>query len=404
VAPISRRVTRWVRWPVLVVLGAVAASCAGRSVDQKPVSCATDDDCAAGLSCVKAVDKPVIGIVPCDGHNGCSAGSHCATGEICAPSWQVAPLGYGCPPTVCGQPCTVTGCPKDSSCDEKGYCAVSRCDETGASPCPALWRCDPSAAAAESPYAFVGVSQFDGINVDFAHARGCARKRCDEPGGYTCAELYVCESGVADNAGCTPGSCEDTGRCVTDDGSYICANESRHVTALNPPDQFGCVVRGCDEGAECSWYTADGKNVGFCDYLAPRANPVTGCAAPTCRASADCAAAEFTCDPEHVNAERDGCRYKDCLIFGNCPAGTICSPQQTDAVDGCAPDGTSNGGGGGTQPTTGGTTGIPEPAGGAGGAGGTSSTGGSGAVPGAGTGGMGGTTPKPMKNGECKPR
>jgi hypothetical protein len=354
------------------------------------------------------VDKPVIGLVRCDGHLECRAGTDCATAEICAPSWQIAPSGYYCPPTVCGPPCGVTGCPAQAVCDEKGYCATSRCDEADAPPCPTLWRCDPAAAAVESRELFVGVSNLDPTDVDFAHARGCARKRCDEAGGYACADRYVCEAGEPENAGCTPGQCEETGRCVTDDGFYICASESKHVTTLNPPDVFGCVIRGCDEGgSDCVWY-AGGKNIGVCDYLAPRADQVTGCAAPTCETDTDCAEVELTCDPGHQFAERDGCRYKDCLLYGNCPAGQRCDTHATDSLDGCVAEGSGNGGGGGTQPTTGGSTGVPDPAGGTGGAtGGASSTGGSGIIPGAGhggTGGTGGSLNEPAKNGECKPR
>jgi hypothetical protein len=411
VSQVSKRVVRWLRWSSAVLLGCIAASCAGRSVEPKPVACATDDDCGSGLTCVKPVNEPIIGLAPCAGRLECFSDASCAAGEACVPSWQEAPDSYYCPPNVCGAPCSTTGCPEGSSCGDSGACVALPClDET--LECPDHWRCDPEAAALEPPGSPVGPMTADPPNVELVHARGCVRLRCNEADGYQCAELFICDRAEPSNLGCKPAPCEEWGRCV-DDTFYICQDQSQHLSSDNPPDPWGCVVRGCDEGgAPCEWFAADGTNVGFCDYSAPRADPVRGCAAPTCEKDGDCYSRELTCDPTHESADKDGCRYKDCYLHGGCPAGFVCNAFDSDTPDGCAPASSSGGASGtagtGTEPGVGGSMVIPNPAGGTGAAttsGGTgSATGGTGGSGGTGSGGQGGSSAMPQQNGVCKPR
>jgi hypothetical protein len=134
-----------------IILG-VLASCSGKNGELTPPRCASDADCGMDFRCERAIDRPVVGMIPCPGERACTAASDCADVEVCAPSWQVAPDKVGCTDLLCGAPCSTGSCPDDATCGDAGSCELIPCDASPDSPaCPEHWRCDPEAAKTENP-------------------------------------------------------------------------------------------------------------------------------------------------------------------------------------------------------------------------------------------------------------
>jgi hypothetical protein len=206
---------------------------------------------------------------------------------------------------------------------------VPLCTDPGAAPCPERWRCDPVAAGQES-LGSVG-SIFSDVDAGDAHARGCARKKCDEDDGHVCAEFWECDpSRSVDGSGCVGVPCATHGHCQWD--NFTCEPTS---SAPRPSgtDYFGCVQKNCEEGLECGGGIEPEAYV--CDSSAPNAD-AWGCVLHRCTDGYECGAG-FVCDPSKWNSGPSGCRPKNCSDGEACPAGFICRPEDA-TPDGCIPE------------------------------------------------------------------
>jgi hypothetical protein len=353
-------------WPLIL-----SAGCSGETQALGPLRCDANADCASGFRCDKPIDRAVKGTIPCPGEIACTTAADCNAGEVCGPSWQIAPTRFGCQPLLCGAPCAADSCPEDATCNDAGVCELIPCDAPDGGACADHWRCDPEAARATMPDYPVGIATPEpDIARELGH--GCVRIPCDEPDGYQCADLYACGTDAAtDRPACLPESCLDTGRCL-DDTFQVCITDTKHPDFT--PDEHGCVTRGCDEGISCSAISARGVDVGYCDYSAPNADPLLGCAVHPCQSDADCGELQ-TCDAMGPFADGAGCRDLNCSEGLPCPSGWLCDLTMTADVTGCyEPSSIPSGGASGTG---GASAGAPGATGGTGG-GGTSGTGGSG--------------------------
>jgi hypothetical protein len=356
--------------------------------------CRSNTDCGSDEVCepitAGKLDAKIVAPCPLN-YVGCSNSSGCPAGQVCWPASRVSPLSAfpNCfpPPQVCAPACPSTPCFPEEVCEPSGECRLTTCDEQGAVACPAHWQCD-SAAAANEPNALVyGAAEPDSSNYTRDIARGCARLRCDEPGGFTCRQNWTCAPlSATDPSGCAPLKCEELGHC-SDDEHFICTPTSSRQRP-DGMDVHGCVRRNCEEGEQCE-FLVNAVNVGYCDFDGPLANSL-GCAARPCDVSDGTCRADQRCDPESKIADPRGCRSTNCEEGRTCPASFACDLDATDAdSQGCVFQGTggsSAGGGGGRGGNGGAATG-----GSAGSSAGSTVQGGS-STGAAGSGGRGGST------------
>jgi hypothetical protein len=296
-----------------------------------------------------------------------------------------------CGDKLCAAPCTDSSCPPDAACGKDGACTLTLCDAPGSEPCPELWRCDPPAAAIARALndQLVGTTVAEApLEADRYFARGCMRKRCDEPGGYECAAAWSCKPDLNTHpVGCVPDECRETGSCA-DDTTLVCLSDAKHADH-GPLDVNGCVPRTCDDGFSCARITEAGVDVGRCQYGAPSSD-YYGCVVLPCTSDDECFYG-YRCDPLSPQADQRGCRLPSCTEGYTCPDGFVCDPTaaERDAADCTIPEpantgGTGMGGSAGTAAGGTGTSGLGGSSGGSaprvGGAGGTGGTGSGGSV------------------------
>jgi hypothetical protein len=393
--------------------------CGKADLDEGGELCRTDTDCGADELC-EPLSAPklnpnvaapcVMTFVPCTDSAGC------AEGQACWPSSRVAGVVIypNCfpPPQICAAACPTTPCLADEVCESSGECRQTACDEEGAVACPEHWQCDPAAAANEPNTYAAGTSEPDSPNYTRDIARGCARLRCDEPGGFTCKESWVCApESATDPSGCAPLPCTEAGHC-SDDEVYICMPESSRPR--DGLDIHGCVWRNCEEGRSCQ-FLVNGVNVGYCDFDGPFADNF-GCAARPCDAPDSPCRADETCDGAAPNADARGCRMATCEEGAICPPTYACAPGADGAdLRGCVfTELNGSGGSGGTAGSGGAASGgssgsaAGNHAQGGASAGATGNAGRGGAGQSGGTAGSAGTTVTPAPgdepSGRCVPR
>lgn len=260
----------WARVSALVVVAAVGC---GESVrdGEALVECTSDLDCDAGKKCVARELPRSPGAqgfrdpgrdLATGGTGMCpisSCGSGCPDGQVCrsgqAPS---CPL-Y----TTCQLPCTdpsATPCGSGTMCRSSGMCEKVRCDDADYPGCPAAMTCDPTIDPATmliGGYSLFGTNQYPYTDFDHgplltgeqraaADAR-CVFLKCDEPGGFGCADGFVCdvENATSPSSGCIGVPCAELGRCAND--TFICEPTSagRRNDLVDP---HGCVQKNCEEG------------------------------------------------------------------------------------------------------------------------------------------------------------
>jgi hypothetical protein len=164
-------------------------------------------------------------------------------------------------------------------------CEKVRCDDADYPGCPAGMTCDASIDPARTVlggYSLFGTSQYPHTDFDHgpvltgeqraaADAR-CVFLRCDEPGGFGCADGFVCdvENAVSPSSGCIGVPCGELGRCAND--TFIC--EPTSAGRRNDlVDAHGCVQKNCEEGAACAF--------GYhCNPSSPLGD-VNGCVGPS---------------------------------------------------------------------------------------------------------------------------
>jgi hypothetical protein len=279
----------------------------------------------------------------------------------------------------------------DEVCETNGECRLPACDAADGMACPDRWRCDPPTAAMMTAQPLFGANEADSPNYARDAQRGCTRIRCDEAGGFTCRDGWVCDPASAtDPSGCVALPCAQAGRC-SDDTRFICEPTS---VAPRPTgsDQHGCVLRNCEEGFECIRYVND-INVGYCDFEGPFADPY-GCAWRRCDEPGSPCGTSQVCEPAATFADARGCRPLTCAEGVSC--GTLmCDPSDPSADSrGCVSSpGSGSGGMGGNGGSASGQGGANTGQGGNPNGGSVSSTGGSGAISGVGgSGGSGGSS------------
>jgi hypothetical protein len=320
-----------------------------------PTPCRGNSDCAANQTCSSTTqprsERQAIVAPPCLGMPACTTTAQCGT-NVCAPNPYFAQFaGYQCPPMVCTAPCQSTGCASDQRCEASGLCATRLCSEVDAPACADHYRCDTAAAPMQDGAALQGSNIADTDDPRRAAKRGCVRKKCSEPGGFTCDDNWRCDpSQAADPSGCVPLPCSQTGHC-TNDGISICTPTN---SGPRPPDRdvHGCVSRNCGEGftGACE-YTQNGVDYGYCDVTAPAAD-VYGCMKHRCDERAGACTAGNKCDPTSPNADPLGCRAASCREGTTCQPSFLCDPGSPNSdVFGCRPPGTL--GTGGTRATGG---------------------------------------------------
>jgi hypothetical protein len=347
----------------LVAIFGTLGGCGKEALDRGDGKlCRSNTDCGSAEVCepitAGRLDAKIV--APCRlNYVGCSDSSGCAAGQVCWPTSRVSssPALPNCfpPPQVCAPACPNTPCFPEEACEPNGECRLTACDEQGAVACPEHWQCD-SAAAANEPNALVyGAAEPDSSNHTRDIARGCARLRCDEPGGFTCKQNWACAPlSATDPSGCAPLKCEELGHCSDDDDSICMPTSSRQRPFGTDP--HGCVRRNCEEGVQCE-FLVNGVNVGYCDFDGPHANDL-GCAARLCDDSDGICGADQRCDPESRVSDPRGCRLTNCEEGRTCPASYACDLDADDADSlGCVFQGTgggSNVGGGAGRGGTGG--------------------------------------------------
>jgi hypothetical protein len=368
--------------PLTVLLGfawiggsPLLAGCS--NADERPATCASDEDCPGDSSCSVASGPSGLGPAkrlsvaapppPCP-FIACEGGAECTDDMVCAAKDQAGRLQGGvidwCPQTVCALPCaTDDDCLSSEICRETGRCEVLRCDEEGGPTCAAEFVCEPGHAEAlpdgcrrskcdEPGSALCAAGYTCEPEAPEVNSLGCRQLRCDEPGAVDCnassaagaAGQWECDPSSATAAsGCVPVSCTTSGRCHSDD--YICEPTSSAGRSMGT-DLYGCVRRNCEEGLEC--YSplyppeADGTvsdepiNIGYCDFAGPEAN-VDGCAKRHCTELEQGCAQYELCDAESDKANARGCRPLLCNESGGPSCGSaICEPGHRRATrNGC---------------------------------------------------------------------
>jgi hypothetical protein len=214
--------------------------------------------------------------------------------------------------------------------------------------CPDYWRCDPAAAETETVQPVSGANEADSPNYNRDVLRGCTRIRCDESGGFTCKDGWVCDpAGATDPSGCVALPCAEAGRC-SDDTRYICAPTSSASRPVGS-DAHGCVLRNCEEGFECQRFLGD-TNVAYCNFKGLLVDAF-GCASRRCDEPGSTCGTNQICEPGAEFADVRGCRPSNCEDGLSCGSLT-CDPSSPNADSwGCvAPAGAggSTGGSGGS--------------------------------------------------------
>jgi hypothetical protein len=354
-----RWLPRMVRGCLLGAVTAVAASgCRTEGGDQAPQSCALDADCPSEQRCSHTGQlRQPIPFNPCVTLVTCTDSSACPGDQVCAPYLGTA-SGPSCPGLVCTAPCQPGGCAPGEACKESGLCELEDCDKDGAPECPAHYECDPSAAAEASTLPLFGSAVGDAADAVREAARGCVRKQCDEPDGFTCREQWSCAPERATNeaSGCVPEPCSETGRC-SDDGYFICEpmNDGPRPEGTDPQ---GCRIRNCGEGFDCQ-YVRQGTNYANCDLESAESDDY-GCRIRRCSEPSVTCLQGYACAPSSVVADRVGCRPSYCNEPGGptCPAGTRCAPRSPGSeVYSCVAESVASGGvgsGSGGAPSGGG--------------------------------------------------
>jgi hypothetical protein len=223
-----------------------------------------------------------------------------------------------------------------------------------------------------------GANEADSPNYSRDVARGCARIGCDEAGGFTCRDGWVCDAANAtDPSGCVALPCAEAGRC-SDDTRFICEPTGSAPRPMGG-DQHGCVLRNCEEGFECHRFVND-VDVGYCDFEGPFADQF-GCAWRRCDEPGSPCNSSQICEPAATFADARGCRPMTCAEGVSC--GTLpCDPSDPNADSrGCvAPADPGSGGAGGTGGTGSGNGGSASGQGGASNGGSVNANGGRGGI------------------------
>ncbi len=331
------------------VAAAAALGCSTEGRDE-PQNCANDADCSSEQRCSHAgqLQQP-IPFNPCLNLVSCTDSSSCPGDQVCAP-YTGALQGPSCPSRVCSVPCQPNGCAPGEVCKESGLCELEDCDKDGAPACPAHYRCDPSVAAEASTLPLFGSAVGDAADAVREAARGCVRKQCDEPDGFTCRERWSCAPDRASNeaSGCEPEPCSETGRC-SHDGSFICEpmNDGPRPEGTDPQ---GCRIRNCGEGFDCQ-YLREGTNYAYCDLESEESDDY-GCRIRRCDEPGVTCPEGYGCDPSSSSADRVGCRRASAPVASG-GAGGLSSGGPGGASGG---SGGASGGSGGAVGASGGIT------------------------------------------------
>jgi hypothetical protein len=333
---------------LLVVIG-----CAKRTLEsENHATCRADSDCAAEQKCepfTSPGERPMM-VAPCMFTFAyCTTSANCTNGQVCWPVGRnYMALPPGCFPTgnTCGPPCTsgTNACFTDEVCETNGECRLPACDEASGMACPDHWRCDRTAAETEAVQPVNGANEADSPNYSRDITRGCARIGCDEAGGFTCKDGWVCDpASASDPSGCAPLPCAQAGHC-SDDTRFICEPTSSSPRPMGG-DAHGCVLKNCEEGFECT-RLVNGIDVGYCDFDGPLADAF-GCARRRCDEPGSTCNTSQICEPASSFADTRGCRPMNCDEGTSC--GTLtCDPSHPDADSrGCVmPVGSGSGGSG----------------------------------------------------------
>lgn len=165
--------------------------CPGFAPAPAQTSCNSTADCAVGQQCAFG-DTQLPCTLGCAGPDDqCTATAPCPTGQVCLPRMNQGACSCG-GGAMCIAGCSANSCGAGFSCAPSGFCVAVMCDAGFV--CPAGQLCDPKGSSAES--------------------HGCRRPRCDEPGGASCPENFVCVPGkdcVAKQ--CSTGADCDCGAC-----------------------------------------------------------------------------------------------------------------------------------------------------------------------------------------------
>lgn len=275
------------------------------------ITCSSDTDCRADERCQPLTSprqKPSV-VPPCMvNFSYCTESADCSDGQVCWPHGRMVPsLPSNCFPSgrLCGPPCSITNwCSTDEVCEPNGECRLPACTEANAPACPDHWRCDPAAAETEIAQPVNGANEQDSGNYASDVRRGCARIRCDEAGGFTCKDGWVCDpENASDPSGCVALPCAEAGRC-SDEARFICAPTSSGRRPAGT-DVHGCVLKNCEEGVVCRRMVG-GVDVGYCDFDGPISDEF-GCAWRRCDEPGSVCLANMLCDPEAMGADARGC-------------------------------------------------------------------------------------------------
>lgn len=350
-------------WLVLIGCGKAALEPEGE------VTCSSDAECPVDERC-QAIPTPGQQpnvVPPCmANYTSCSSSAACSNGQVCWPlerSRDLLPPNCFVTGRICGPPCSINAfCLADEVCETNGECRQPACTEANAVACPDHWRCDPAAAETEIVQPVAGANEQDSGTYARDVLRGCARIGCDEAGGFTCKDGWVCDpENATDPSGCVALPCVEAGLC-SDPARFICQPTS---SASRPTgtDAHGCVLKNCEEGVACRRMLG-GVEVGYCDFDGPLADDF-GCASRRCDEPGSLCIANMICDPESTDADARGC-VSPPSTGGGGVSGSGGSPAGGGAAEQGAQGGTSSAGRGGSGGRSG-----------SGGSGGTSGTSGS---------------------------
>jgi hypothetical protein len=361
-------------------------------------TCHSDAECGADQRCAPIAgpgNQPQV-VPPCMvAFSYCTESADCSNGEVCWPSGRTSlPLPGNCFPTgrLCGPPCSVSDlCWTDEVCEASGECRLPPCSEANAVACPAHWRCAPDEAEAGTVQPVAGANEMDSPNYGRDALRGCARIRCDEAGGFTCKDGWVCDPERAtDPSGCKALPCAEAGHC-SNDASFICEPTSSGSRPMGS-DVHGCVPKNCEEGRTCQ-RLVDGVDVGYCDFEGPFADTF-GCASRRCDEPGSLCNSNLICEPGSARADARGCRPMTCAEGVSCGS-LVCDPSHASAnARGCVAATNTGGMGGAGASGGGGASGGRAGSGAAGqnAQGGSSSAGRTGESGGSGAGAAGGSS------------
>ena len=413
---------------LLAAVWLVSTGCGEHTLDaDERTACSSDADCTAMERCAPLVpgERPTVAPPCMVTFTYCSTSANCSNGQVCWPLGRNnLVLPPNCYPTgnTCGPPCTSTGatannaCFTDEVCEANGECRLPACDEASGMACPDHWRCDPVAATSEIVQPVYGANEADSPNYGRDITRGCSRLGCDEAGGFTCKDGWVCDpAGATDPSGCVALPCAEAGRC-SDDTRFICEPTSSGPRPLGS-DAHGCVLKNCEEGFACQRLVND-VNIAYCNFEGLLVDDF-GCASHRCDDPGSTCATNQACDPGANFADARGCRPTTCEEGVSCGS-LVCDPSSSSADSrGCVTavggSGGSGGGSGGSVSGQGGSGAAGRGGqggrsdGGSGGStggsvsGGSSGTGGTASGGSAGTNGSAGSAPREM-NGRCVER